>query len=450
MSSDISLNLDHLLATLHALPAARRYSVALSGGCDSTVLLHAMATLRPRLGGVSLASVHVDHGLHEDSAAWSQHCRAFAGELGVECTVLKVNAHPSPGQSREAAARTARYAALANWLQPRDVLLTAHHREDQAETLLLQLLRGAGAAGLAAMPVHTALGRGVLARPLLGVSREALRVYALHYDLLWIEDPSNFDTSFDRNYLRHDILPRLRTRWPGADVNLSRAAQHQQEVAALLDALARVDVQRAQGPQPHRLRVDRLLELDESRQRNALRGWLRARGLPLPSTRVLRKVCTDVLHAAWDRVPRVAWQGVELRRYRNELFAMSPLAPVDAGTTLMWRPLEAALALPHNLGELCAHPVRGRGLRYDSCGGPLQVRFRQGGERCRPVGAVHTRELKTLFQERGIPPWERDRMPFIYIGGTLAAVADHWICAEYAADVDKPGLLIEWRRPLSA
>lgn len=449
-STTPSLDLDTLLTTLRALPAALRYCVALSGGCDSTVLLHAMAMLRPRLGGVSLASVHVDHGLHQDSATWSQHCRAFAADLGVECTALKVNARPSPGQSREAAAREARYGRLIKWLQPGDVLLTAHHQEDQAETLLLQLLRGAGPAGLAAMPVYTLLGPGVLARPLLNVSREALRGYAIHYNLRWIEDPSNVDTRFDRNYLRHEIIPRLRMRWPGTNTTLSRAAQHQQESASLLKALADIDMQRAQGSQPQVLRVDRLVEFDESRQRNALRGWLRAQGLPLPSNRVLRKVCTDILSAGWDRVPRVAWQGAEVRRYRNELFAMSPLAPVDAGAVLAWNPLEAALVLPHNLGELRASPVQGRGLRYDSRWGPLQVQFRRGGERCRPVGKVHARELKAWFQEQGVPPWERNRMPLIYIANTLAAVADRWICAEYAASSDDIGLVIEWRTLLLA
>lgn len=446
MSPTIALDLDHLLAALHTLPPARRYCVALSGGCDSTVLLHAMAALRSRLGDAALMSVHVDHGLHVDAAVWSQHCRAFANGLGVECDVLKVNAHPATGQSREAAARAARYAALANWLQPGDVLLTAHHQEDQAETLLLQLLRGAGAAGLAAMPTHTALGPGVLARPLLGVSREALRVYAMHYDLLWIEDPSNFDTSFDRNYLRHNIVPGLRMRWPRADASLARAAQHQQESAALLDALAQIDLAAVQDPQRGALHVDRLLQLDEPRQRNALRGWLRAQGFPLPSARVLQHVCRDVLRAAWDREPCVGWQGAQLRRYRNGLYAMRPLAPVDSSTVLKWSPLEAPLVLPDGLGKLHGQPAYGRGLRYDPAQGPLEVRFRQGGERCRPAGAVYTRAVKTLFQEQGVPPWERERTPYIFVEGTLAAVADRWICADYAAGPKEIGLVLEWRR----
>lgn len=447
----MALDLDHLLATLQALPAARRYWVALSGGCDSTALLHAMATLRPRLAPVSLGSVHVDHGLHPDSAAWAQHCRAFAAELGVECAVLQVDARPTPGQSREAAARAARYSALASWLQSADVLLTAHHREDQAETVLLQLLRGAGSAGLAAMPAHTSLGAGVLARPLLAVPRQALRNYAAHYDLLWVEDPSNFDTSLDRNYLRHEIMPRLRARWPAADANLSRAAQHQGETMALLDALARYDVQRAQAPQPGVLRVDRLLELDEPRQRNALRGWLRERGLPLPSARILRQIGTNVLRAGWDREPCVTWPGAQLRRYRNGLYAMKPLAPVAAGTSLEWRPDEGPLQLPYEAGELHAHRARGRGLRYEPGQGPLRIRFRQGGERCRPAGAAHTRTVKALFQERGVPPWERDRTPFLYMmDDTLAAVADRWICADHAVGTEEIGLVLEWRRPLSS
>lgn len=449
MASDVSLDLNHLLSTLQTLPAAQRYWVALSGGCDSMALLHAMATLRPRLAPASLGSVHVDHSLHPDSAAWAQHCRAFAAGLGVECVVLRVDARPGPGQSREAAARTARYRALANWLQPGDVLLTAHHREDQAETVLLQLMRGAGSAGLAAMPVHTSLGAGVLARPLLTVPRDALRSYATHYDLVWVEDPSNFDTSLDRNYLRHEIMPRLRMRWPAADVNLSRAAQHQGETTGLLEALARYDLQRVQAAHAGVLRIDRLLELDEPRQRNALRGWLRERGLPLPSARILRQIGTDVLRAGWDREPCVTWSGAQVRRYRNGLYAMTPWVPIAAATSLEWRPHEGPLRLPHDGSELHAHHAPGRGLRYDPSQGPLRIRFRQGGERCRPTGAAHTRTIKALFQERGVPPWERDRTPFIYVDDTLAAVADHWVCADHAAGASETGLVIEWRRLFS-
>lgn len=446
MSLDTSLDLDHLLTTLRTLPAAQRYCVALSGGCDSTVLLHAMVTLHSRLDGAELVSVHVDHGLHVDSATWSQHCRAVANELGVHCDVLKVNAHPAEGQSREAAARVARYAALAHWLQSDDVLLTAHHQEDQAETLLLQLVRGAGAAGLAAMPMCASLGQGVLARPLLGVSRESLRRYALHYDLLWIEDPSNVDTSFDRNFLRHEIFPALRARWPAVEATLARAAGHQQETAALLHALAQLDLRHARDAQSSALRVDRLLALDEPRQRNAIRGWLREQGLPLPSARVLHKVCTDMLHAAWDREPCVAWRGAQMRRYRNGLYAMPPHKPLEPTPVLAWLPEEAPLLLPADLGELRASRVVGRGLRYDPQWGPLQVTFRKGGERCQPVGSAHTRTVKALFQQHGVPPWERNRTPFIFVGDTLVAVADRWICAQHATSAEESGLVIEWRK----
>ncbi|MDE2089039.1 MAG: tRNA lysidine(34) synthetase TilS [Gammaproteobacteria bacterium] len=435
---------DKLLTAIAQLPDAPRYWVAYSGGLDSHVLLHALARRRPR---GALHAVHVDHGLHPESARWSAHCERTCAALGVPCRVTRVDAAPAPGQSPEAAARTARYTALQSVLAPGDCLLTAHHQDDQAETVLLQLLRGAGPRGLAGMPALACFGAGWLARPLLGFERAELREYALQHGLRWIEDSSNVDPRFDRNYLRHEILPRLLARWPGASRALARAARHNAEAAALLRALARIDLGPLRGRAPDTLSASALHALDPARRRNALRAWIEERGAPAPSSAQLEQALSGVLGCVPDAVPRLHWPGAELRRYRDEVYVLPVPAPHDPGVSLDWD-MHEPLFLPAALGTLTAVPVLGAGLKAALCRrGPITVRFRRGGERCRPARRGHDHALKKLFQEQGVPPWQRDRIPLIYLGDGLAAVAGLWVCEPFQADPGEDGLQVQWRLP---
>ncbi len=431
---------------LHALaPEAGRFLVGYSGGCDSHVLLHAVAGLREALAPAAVAALHVDHGVQADSRAWAVHCRAVCAELGVPCRVLRIVAAPGPGESPEAAARGARYRALAAELGPADFLLTAHHRDDQAETLLLQLLRGSGPAGLAAMPARAPLGAGWLLRPLLGVERASLRRYARAQGLRWVEDASNLDPALDRNFLRLRVLPLLRARWPALGRTLGRSAGHLAEAARLLEALALQDLAGLRAPGAYSLDLRGLACLDPARQRNALRAWLHELGLPPPSSCHLERVLADLVAGRRDAVARVQWPGAEMRRYRDRLFAMTPLPPHDPAMTVPWdgrQPL--TLACP--AGMLSLVPTTGVGLRADLCElGRLQVAFRRGGERCRPAGRGLSRPLKHLLQEAGIPPWERDRLPLLLVDGALAAVADLWVCEPYAAEAGEEGLRLRWQ-----
>ncbi|MDG4605564.1 MAG: tRNA lysidine(34) synthetase TilS, partial [Candidatus Contendobacter sp.] len=265
-------NLDqYISAFLAAHPQSHRLIVGYSGGMDSHVLLHLLAMQRELWPERTLEAIYVDHGLHPASAVWGGHCARVCRELNVPFRTLRIDARPAPGESPEAAARQARYAALAAALEPDAALLTAHHRDDQAETLLLQLLRGAGPHGLAAMPEAARLGQGRLLRPLLNVDRAALLAYAHTQQLQWIEDASNADTGFDRNYLRHRILPLLRERWPAANRVLARSARLCAETAGWLDAEADADLARVMTARPDALSVPALRELSELRQRNLLR-----------------------------------------------------------------------------------------------------------------------------------------------------------------------------------
>ncbi len=419
--------------------------MAYSGGPDSHALLHAMVRLRSELHA-PLAAVHVHHGLHPGAGEWVRHCERVCRDLGIALQVVEVDARPAAGESPEAAARRARYAALGEMLGGGDILLTAHHCDDQAETVLLQLLRGAGPPGLAGMPALSPLGRGWLARPLLGVSRAALRAYGRDEGLEPVWDPSNADERYTRNFLRRRILEILRGRWPGVTRTLARVAAQQAEAARLLDELAAIDLRAARAPQPGALLCSTLRALPEARRRNALRAWVRERGLAAPSAAQLHRLMEDVLGARDDAQPVTRWPGAEVRRYRDCLYASPPLGAHDPAVVLAWD-LSTPLELPGG-GSLEAEDADGRGVAVAAAaGGAVQVRFRRGGEQCRPAGRGHTRALKKLLQESAVPPWDRERMPLVYVGDRLAAVGDLYVCEPFQAGPGEPGKTLRWRRP---
>ncbi len=420
----------HLLGLIASLPAARRCWIGYSGGCDSTVLLDLAAGLRGRLAPTlapTLAAVHIDHGLNPASSQWAEHCQARCAALGVPLVQRRVKVPAGSGQGPEAAARTARYAALAELLDPGDLLLTAHHRDDQAETLLLALLRGSGVRGLGAMRAVSPLGPGYLVRPLLPFPRADLLAYAQARGLAWVEDPSNLDLDLDRNWLRHRLMPLLAERWPAAGQTLARGAGHCAEAAGLVDRMAAEHGPRLAGQRPGTLTVTGLRGLDGPLCRAVLRHWIGALGLPPPDSKNLARVMDEALTARPDASPLVAWSGCEVRRYRDDLFALVPLPRSPVGLELDWRGPE--LDLPPGLGRLAlvdaaGHPISPQAI--DPAG--LRVRFGVPGLNCRPAGGVHHRPLKHLYQEAGIPPWLRPYQPLVFAGERLFAVADLWVC----------------------
>lgn len=434
-----NLSPEYLLSILARWPPAPRYRVAFSGGLDSTVLLHLLAAARAALPG-DLCAAHVNHGIHPQSGDWAGHCARVCEALGVPLAVLEVDARPVPGASPEARARRLRYEALAGCLGQDEMLLTAHTLDDQAETVLLQLFRGAGPAGLAAMPALRALGAGRHGRPLLEVPREAVRAWAAERNLSFIEDTSNQDLRFDRNFLRHEILPRLRQRWPGIAGTLARAARIQAQAA---EGLAREAEADAGWSEDGTLDVASLRELPPERRGNVLRAWLRHQGLPPPGPERLGQLFREVVEARADRTPCVRWAGAEVRRYRDRLYASAPLAGRDPRRVIPWRPGEP-LRLAHGLLE--AEAGAGEGLRAAACtGGEVELRFREGGERLRPRPGGARRTLKALFQEAGVPPWLRDRVPLVFVEGRLAAVAGRWVDAEFAAAPGEPSWKLSWK-----
>jgi tRNA(Ile)-lysidine synthase len=422
----------------------QRFCLALSGGLDSSVLLDALAGVRAR-AGFELRAVHVDHGLHADSARWAAAARARARRLRIECAIVRVRIGPRRGESLEALARRERYAALLAQLAQGETLLTAHHLDDQLETLLLALMRGSGVRGLAAMAARSRRAGVLLLRPLLPVSRLQLERYAAVHGLGYSEDPSNAEQRFDRNYLRREVLPRLRVRWPAAAAMAARSAAHLAEAQALLDSAAgRAAAAAADGAA---LRVSVLRRLTPPERHNLLRYWLKQRGLPPPDQRRLREIAGPVLEARADAAPQVSWPGAELRRHGERLFAARAVAAPRRGrlsaTEWNWRrkPVlrlddDASLALiadPHGDLDLEALPC------------PLRVSFRRGGEKLRE--AHGSLPLKDLLQSRAVAPWERERVPLLRAGSRIVAVADLWLAAACRAGPHtRKRARLRWRR----
>ncbi len=429
--------LDRRLARL--LPGYPRTAlcVAFSGGLDSTALLAACAQL-PHAKG-RLRALHVDHQLNPDSARWAAHCRRTARALGVPLQVRAVRVPRPRGASLEAVARLARYRAFAAGLRPGEALLSAHHEDDQLETVLLQLLRGAGVAGLAAMPQVAPFAQGLLARPLLELRHQVLAQWLASRGIPWIEDPSNADTRLDRNYLRAQVLPLVRARWPAASATVARSARHAAQAQRLLDELAAGDLGKASVGEALSAPVLRTLTLD--RRMNALRHWVVAAGLLAPSTRRLEQIAGALLDARPDSRPQVAWEGASVRREAQLLWLRAaPPATAPARTPprdeVEWRwARQRTCPLPKELGTLLLRADARGPLNLDALPPRLTARARRGGEKLRPIPGGARRALKGLLQEARVPLEVRAQLPLVFAAGKLVAVADRWLDESVQATV---------------
>ena len=337
-----------IAAALATVAAPRRVYVGFSGGLDSTVLLHLLCAWwrqQPRAQRPSLHAIHVNHQLHPLAAEWRQHCERQCAAWGVEFHAATV-AVDSGGDSLEQAARQARYQAFAQQVTADDVLLLAHHRDDQVETLLQRLARGSGPLGLGAMAMHSRHRGFSVLRPLLTEDRQTLQAYANHHALTWVEDPSNQDATLERNFLRQRLLPLWRRQHPNLNHTLGRSARLCAEAAGLLEQLAAVDL----GPWPRDggLPLTRLQSLAPDRQRNLLRHWLRRLGVQPPSEDRLHRLLTEVMAAAGDRQPRVQWGRHSVRRFNGRLYLVpETLPPVPGSATVCG--LQELTAAPQSL-----------------------------------------------------------------------------------------------------
>ena len=411
--------------------------VGLSGGLDSTALLHALAQ-DPRTRAQGLRAVHVHHGLQPLAGEWANHCAGFCDSIGVPLTIVKVLVDRDSGEGLEAAARRARYSAFENLLMPGEVLVTAHHRDDQAETFLLRALRGSGPDGLAAMRPWRKLAAGSHWRPLLETPRSELLAYADQHGLAWLEDPSNDELRHDRNFLRHRVLPLLRERWPQVDAAFTRSAVLNADAVELLareDALA-LAMSRTLDPQA--LSVQVLSDLPVSRRARVLRRWIEELGFPPLPGEGVAQIESDLLTARADARARFEWRDAVVQRWRDLLHVQRRREPLPFEWNVAW---SGQWPLPLPGGDLLQ--LQGA----EAFPSPLRVFARQGGERIVLPGRAHSHTLKNLFQELGVPPWEREALPLLADdAGELVAVADLAYSAVFDAWLRDAGARLLWTR----
>ncbi|GAB6140705.1 tRNA lysidine(34) synthetase TilS [Methylosoma difficile] len=414
--------------------------IGYSGGLDSHVLLHLCAQLPD--WRAKTTAVYIHHGLQAAADDWLLHCQQTAQALNVGFVAIHVNAQAASGQSPEEAAREARYQAFKSLIGKGDVLLFAQHREDQLETVLLQLFRGSGLPGLSGMPERMDFGDGVLLRPLLDTCKQDLSDYAQAQQLEWVDDPSNFSNDYDRNYLRNAVIPLLKQRWPALDKTVARSARH----CADAQQWQSVQVERlflsVFSSNDNTLSIRALLALPETEQRLVVRRWFKQWQLKMPSLNVVQRIFSELIAAPADGDPQLVGQGYCLRRYRDKLYCLKGVQQ-PMPEQLPWPAQQSAVVLPDG---------RCLGYQPSKSGLPLAVWqtgqvclcFRRGGEKISLPGRAGRHSLKNLYQEAGIPPWQRPQMPLLYVGDELAAVGDLWISAPFYQPQGEACVSLQW------
>ena len=388
-----------------------RWFLGLSGGLDSTILLHILSGLPD--AQKKLTAVHCNHGLSQEADSWSEHCAQQCLSLGIPLIVEKLCFNA--GSNIEEHARNARYVALAKLLKTNDACCVAHHADDQAETVLLHLMRGAGIEGLSAMSAERSLGLGTLARPLLEHSRQLLVDYAHAHQLTWVEDASNQELNFARNYVRHAVIPVLLKKWPHSVARLGVTAEHCQQASRHLSRLAAQDSESLIDKQ---INVAPLLNLSADRLQNVLRKWLINNRVRIPSVGWFQCLIGELVYAAGDAQPCLRTGPWLIRRYRHVLY-LTEVHVEPSYSPCIWENFPAPLSLTPDGPYVYARPAK-TGI-YVPLGSVVQVKFRAGGEKVRWLS--HSKTLKALFQEWGVPPWARNTVPLIYLDDCLVAVA---------------------------
>lgn len=422
------------------VPGPSPWYVAYSGGVDSTVLLHILAGIC-RDEGIPLAALHADHGLHVRSGDWRRRCEARCREWGVDFHATTLSLAGDDKLGPEGRARAARYRWFREIAGDGAWLFTAHHRRDQAETVIERLTRGSGPRGLRGILPLTRLHDLNVVRPLLEVPREAIHAYAAYHRLDWITDDSNRNSYFTRNYIRNQVLPSLRERWPEIEMALSRTARVMADAQLILDDAAAADLQRLDDRSVRgdaSLDIHGLRTMTLERRRNVLRHWIhRETGIPLGFARLNR------IAEAVDSYPAgrggLDWPPVDLRLFHDRLYLVRHWDPPAAGAT--WN-LDHELRIGGHL-VLRAREATGSGLRRNAVTQGVQVAFRRGGERCRMPGRRHRHTLKNVLQDAGVPPWQRPRIPLIIVNEDIAAIPGLTTCAPYAAGAGEPGVEID-------
>ena len=420
--------------------------IAYSGGIDSQVLLHALMQLQQNnVINNDITVCHVNHGLSQNAVYWQKFAQQECKKHSAKLIVKYVNVKPQSQQSLEALARDARYDALKSLKDNKCLVLTGHHSDDQSETFLLALKRGAGLKGLSSMATQTPLGKHLLVRPLLNISRQEIESYAKTHLLDWVEDESNGDTSFDRNFIRQQIIPLLRERWPSINSTINRSASHCLAGQELLDELAEQDLVICKAGE-NSLHIDELKVLSPARFNNVIRFFMAQHGCLMPSTEQVSQV-RHQLQAKNDKTPQIKVADHFFRRFKNELFltpAYDDISHWHKSVISSFKALaleDIVINLPNNLGELffTKNHINAAPENSLTCinlpkeGQQVTVRFSHDNPKCLPHFRQHSRDVKKVLQELNIPPWQRKRIAFLYYDNNLVAAIGYFICKPYIA-----------------
>ena len=436
------------LESLSSLSENSKYVVAYSGGVDSHVLLYCCAKLK-----LPVRAVHVHHGLQSIADEWAIHCQNICEQLDICLDVVNVDAKKLNGQSPEETARNVRYDALCTNLQTGDCLITAQHQNDQAETLLLQLFRTSGVAGLSAMPERKQIGGYDHVRPLLSFTRREIETFANDNGLQWVEDPSNQDVRFDRNFIRENVIPLLQDRWSEISKQLSTVADLQASSLRVLEDMAAIDLANAVRTPAYKsklcaydvvsvLSMSELSGLSTERLYNLLRYWILTVLKISPTRNLLVEIKKTIINAQQDANSVIAYSGYEFRKYQDQLYLLKLNIDLDYKEDLIWN-AESPLKIPALKVQLSSVKSTDGGLSVDLLNKSLKVCFRKGGESFQPEHRQHSQSLKKLLQEEGIPPWERNSFPLLYSGDELIAVVGLWVSRQSVVVKDQEAWLID-------
>ena len=442
-----SSNLIDILSDVVEVNGGTAFLVAYSGGVDSSVLLHMLHSAKSNYR-FSLTALHIDHGIHPQSGSWLEHCSEFCHSLGIKFKSTQLSLSQQFEKISEGDARIARYAWLEAQTEMGDVLLTAHHQNDQAETFLLNLMRGSGARGLSAIQVSRNFGKGLLVRPMLNISRSQILEYAAEHELSYIEDPANSDLQHNRNYMRQVVIPSLEQRWPSAVELISHSAALLVNSRSLQASLAQMDADHCKSEGSgflsigYQLSLEKFRLLDEARQVNLIRYWTKFHSLPEPGRKVIENFldkvissCSKFMEGGSDEL------GYRIYLYQNNLYLARSRCYPNADQSISWNLRDALLLESLGLKLIPIHSI-GEGLSFNRVMENLSIRFRTGGEKIRLPKRNHSTSLKKLYQEYSIPPWERKVLPLVYCGDELAAIASWMVSERFQAKASEHSICI--------
>ena len=423
-----------------------RIAVAFSGGLDSSVLLHSLVGI-PEFKEKVFA-IHVNHGLSPNSKSWIKHCDKFCSGLGVNFIPLTIELENS--KTNENILRKARYEALLSCLKQGDVLCTAHHQDDHIETILFRILRGTGIKGLAGIEKYSQMEGIDLIRPLISYSKKDLLDYANQFEVNWIEDESNEDLSISRNFIRKKVIPNLKNdNWPEYKNSISYLSSKAKEANEILDEIAYLDLKLCASESLDRLSILKIKELSHARAMNVLFTWLGINTHLGVSNKLTDQVYKSIILASESSNPVVTFGkkgqkgSFQIRRFNNFLHHLPLTETETLSNKKVWKwNSDDPLELP--TGTLSMQVALGKGISTQLTEPGISIKGRIGGERCKPEGRSKSQKLKKLFQEYGVPPWVRDRIPLVYVGDQLAAVSDLWVCEEFVAKKDERGIVLSW------